>query len=203
MGLQYTITAVGSVVLQSAVNSFGEATVAGVAAAQKLYSLMSCPLEAIGATMATYAGQNVGAGRLDRVKKGVLYSTLLGFGLSAVTFVLMIFFGDDITLLFIDAKETAALADAYRYTLLCTAGFPLLTCILTFRFSIQGMGFSPFAMIAGVLEMIARCFVGLVLTNLVGYDSICLSSPAAWLTADLFLIPAFFYCYKKMQKHYS
>lgn len=203
MGLQYTITAIGSVVLQSAVNAFGESTVAGVAAAQKLYSLISCPLEAIGATMATYAGQNVGAGKLDRVKKGVLLSTLLGFGISAVTFLLMLFFGDDLTLLFIDAKETAALADAYRYTLLCTAGFPLLTCILTFRFSIQGMGFSPFAMIAGVLEMIARCFVGLVLTHVIGYDSICLSSPAAWLTADLFLIPAFFYCYKKMQKHYS
>ncbi len=198
MGLQYTITAVGSVVLQSAVNSFGEVTVGGVAAAQKLYSLISCPLEAIGATMATYAGQNVGAGKLQRVKQGVLCSTLLGFGLSATTFVLMIFFGNDLNLLFIDAKETAALADAYRYTLLCTAGFPLLTCILTFRFSIQGMGFSPFAMIAGVLEMIARCFVGLWLTKMIGFDAICLSSPAAWLTADLFLIPAFFYCYKKM-----
>jgi len=203
MGLQYTITAVGSVVLQSAVNTFGEATVAGVAAAQKLYSLISCPLEAIGATMATYSGQNVGAGRLDRVKKGLFTSTILGFALSAVTFGLMLLFGEQLNLLFIDASETAALADAFRYTVLCTAGFPLLTCILTFRFTIQGMGFSTFAMLAGVLEMIARCFVGLVLSVTVGYTSICLSSPAAWLTADLFLIPAFFFCYKKMVIQYQ
>ena len=200
MGLQYAITAIGSIVIQSAVNAFGEATVAGVAAANKLYSLISCPLEAIGATMATYAGQNIGAGKLERVSKGLLTGTVMGLVLSVVTFVLMYFFGYQINLLFIDPGETLALQQAYRYTLICTAGFPLLTCILTFRFSIQGMGFATFAMLAGVLEMIARCFVGIVLPDHLGYTSVCISSPAAWLTADLFLIPAFFYCRHKMKR---
>ncbi|MGN0507053.1 MAG: MATE family efflux transporter [Lachnospiraceae bacterium] len=202
MGLQYTITAIGSIVIQTAVNSFGEATVAGVAAAQKIYSLISCPLEAIGATMATYAGQNVGAGRFDRVRRGLFVSTVTGIVLSVATFGLMFLFGGRMSLLFIDAKETAALEAAQQYTMVCTAGFSLLTFILTFRFTIQGMGFSPLAMIAGVLEMVARCFVGIVLPAHIGYLSICLSSPAAWLTADLFLIPAFFYCLKKATAHY-
>lgn len=200
MGLQYTITAIGSVVLQTALNSFGEAAVAGVAAASKVYSLISCPLEALGATMATYAGQNVGAGRLDRVRRGVLVSTLTGFVLSAAAYLLMMLCSNEMNLLFIDASETAALDAANKYTMICTAGFPLLTCILTFRFTIQGMGYSPLAMVAGFLEMIARCFVSLVLPSLIGFTSICLSSPAAWLTANLFLIPAFFYCYKKSMK---
>ena len=100
-------------------------------------------------------------------------------------------------------SEIKAIEQAFRYTLLCTAGFPLLTCILTFRFSIQGMGFSTFAMLAGVLEMIARCFVGIVLPSYLGYTSICISSPAAWLTADLFLIPAFFFCMRKLKKQFA
>lgn len=203
MGLQYAITAIGTVVIQTAVNSFGEATIAGVTAAQKLYSLISCPLEAIGATMATYAGQNVGAGRLDRVSKGLLAGTLTGIVISMVTFVLMYFFGYDVSLLFIDASETLALSQAYLYTLICTAGFPFLTFILTFRFTIQGMGFSTFAMGAGILEMIARCFVGIVLPKYLGFRSICISSPAAWLTADLFLIPAFFFCRYRLKKQFS
>ena len=197
MGLQYTITAIGSVVIQTALNAFGEASVAGVAAAGKVYSLISCPLEALGATMATYAGQNIGAGRLERVRKGLLVSTFTGFFLSAVAYLLMMLFSNKMNLLFIDASETAALEAANKYTMICTAGFPLLTCILTFRFTIQGMGYAPLAMVAGFLEMVARCFVGLVLPSFIGYTSICLSSPVAWLTADLFLIPAFFFCYKK------
>ena len=203
MGLQYAITAIGSIVIQTAVNGFGAATVAGVAAASKLYSLISCPLEAIGATMATYAGQNVGAGRLDRVSKGLFTGTVTGTLISVMMFVLMLFFGKPLNLLFIDAAETEALAQAYRYTMICTAGFPLLTFILTFRFSIQGMGFSTFAMLAGVLEMIARCFVGIVLPEMIGFTSICISSPAAWLTADLFLIPAFFFCKRRLQKRFA
>ncbi|MCR5153873.1 MAG: MATE family efflux transporter [Lachnospiraceae bacterium] len=202
MGAQYTITAIGTIVVQTAINGFGESTVAGVTAAQKIYSLISCPLEALGTTMATYTGQNIGAGRFDRVNKGLLASTLMGIGFSVVIFLAMLVVGDEFSLLFIDKEETGALADAFKYTVICTAGFPLLTFISTFRFTIQGMGYSPLAMIAGVLEMIARCFVGLVLPGIIGYTSICLSSPAAWLTADLFLIPAFFYCRNKAMKQY-
>lgn len=199
MGLQYSITAIGSIVLQTAVNSFGEIAVAGVAAASKVYSLISCPIEAMGNTMATFAGQNMGAKKLDRIRKGLYQSTLACIILSVVIFGLVVLFGNQLSLLFIKKEEIEALAFAYEYILISTVGFPLLTFVITVRFTIQGMGFSAFAMTAGVLEMAARCFVALVLPVYFGFTSVCLANLAAWIAADLFLIPAFFYCKRKLE----
>lgn len=199
MGLQYSITAIGSIVLQAAVNSFGEIAVAGVAAAGKVYALISCPLEAMGNTMATYAGQNMGAKKPDRIRKGLYQATLACIILSVVTFGFIVLFGNQLSLLFINKEEVEALAFAYEYILISTAGFPLLTFVLTVRFTIQGMGFSAFAMTAGVLEMIARCFAALVLPAHFGFTSVCLANVCAWIAADIFLIPAFFYCKRKLE----
>lgn len=199
MGLQYSITAIGTIVLQAAVNSFGEIAVAGVAAGNKIYALLSCPLEAMGNTMATFAGQNMGAKRPDRIRKGLYQSTLACIILSVVTFGLIVLFGNHLSLLFINKEEVEALAFAYEYILISTIGFPLLTFVLTVRFTIQGMGFSAFAMTAGVLEMAARCFVALVLPAYFGFTSVCLANMSAWIAADIFLIPAFFYCKRKLE----
>ena len=200
MGLQYSITAVGSIMLQTAVNSFGEIAVAGVAASNKVYCLLTCPLEAMGNTMATYAGQNMGAGRTDRITKGLYQSILACMIVSVIMLVLVLLFGNEMSMLFINKGETEALGYAFRYTLLYTIGFPLLTLVLTVRFTIQGMGFSAFAMTAGVLEMVARCFVAIVLPIYFGFTSVCLANVCAWLAADLFLVPAFFFCRRKLEK---
>lgn len=199
MGLQYSITAIGTIVLQAAVNSFGAVAVAGVTAANKVYALIACPLESMGNTMATYTGQNMGANRLDRITKGLYQATLACVILSVITFGLIVLFGNQLSMLFIDANEVEALAYAYKYTLISTAGFPLLTLVLTIRFTIQGMGFSAFAMTAGVLEMAARCFAALVLPAQLGFTSVCLANVCAWIAADVFLIPAYFYCRKKVK----
>ena len=199
MGLQYSITAIGSIVLQAAVNSFGEIAVAGVAAANKVYSLLTCPLEAMGNTMATYAGQNMGAKKTERITKGLYQATLACIGLSVVMFFVVLVFGNQLSMMFINKEETEALGYAYQYILIAAAGFPLLTFVLTVRFTIQGMGYSAFAMTAGVLEMIARCFAALVLPEYFGFHSVCLANLCAWLAADLFLIPAFFYCRRKLE----
>lgn len=199
MGLQYSITAVGSIVLQTAVNSFGEIAVAGVAAASRVYSLISCPLEAMGNTMATFAGQNMGAKRLDRISKGLYQATLACIALSVVTLGVVVLFGNELSMLFIKKEEVEALAYAYQYILISTIGFPLLTFVLTVRFTIQGMGFSAFAMTAGALEMVARCFAALVLPAQFGFTSVCLANLFAWIAADAFLIPAFFFCRRKLE----
>lgn len=199
MGLQYSITAVGSIVLQTAVNSFGEIAVAGVATAGRVYSLLSCPLEAMGNTMATFAGQNMGARRLDRISKGLYQATLACIALSVVIFGVVVLFGNQLSMLFIKKEEVEALAYAYQYILISTVGFPLLTFVLTVRFTIQGMGFSAFAMTAGALEMAARCFVALVLPAYFGFTSVCLANMFAWIAADAFLIPAFFFCRRKLE----
>lgn len=117
MGLQYSITAIGSIVLQTAVNSFGEIAVAGVAAASKVYCLISCPLEAMGNTMATYAGQNMGAGKIDRIRKGLYQSTLACIILSVFILGLILMFGNELSMLFINADEIEALEYAFQYIL--------------------------------------------------------------------------------------
>ena len=205
MGLQYSITAIGSIVLQSSVNALGSLYVAAVAAGAKVYQLLACPFDAMGATMATYCGQNVGACRLDRLSRGIRSCTLLGLGYSVIAFCAMLRFAPQCALLFLDSRELdAALLTqlAARYILIQSAFFFPLSLVNIVRFSIQGMGFSPFAILAGVLEMAARTGVGMLLVPAFGYTAACFASPAAWVCADLFLIPASVLCIAKLRRLY-
>ncbi len=203
MGIQYGITAVGTIVIQAAVNGFGTITVAGVTTSGKISSLVACPLEALGAAMATFAGQNIGAGKLDRVNKGLWQATFLGFAVSIFVFGIVWFFGRYIALLFMDATEIEAMDYAMQCIRINAAFYCLLTIVLTFRYTIQGMGYSTLAIFAGILEMIARCLIGIILPSVIGFISICIASPVAWLFADVFLIPAYYICMKKAKAHYS
>jgi len=205
MGLQYSITAIGSIVLQSSVNALGSLYVAAVAAGAKVYQLLACPFDAMGATMATYCGQNVGACRLDRLSRGIRSCALLGLGYSVIAFCAMLRFAPQCALLFLDSRELdAALLTqlAARYILIQSAFFFPLSLVNIVRFSIQGMGFSPFAILAGVLEMAARTGVGMLLVPAFGYTAACFASPAAWVCADLFLIPASVLCIAKLRRLY-
>ena len=105
MGLQYSVTAIGTLVIQTAVNGFGSLTVAGVTAAQRINSFISCPVESIGATMAPYSGQNMGAGKLDRVARGLRDASILGFAVSAVLFVIVLMTGKQLSLIFLDTAD--------------------------------------------------------------------------------------------------
>ena len=205
MGLQYSITAIGSIVLQSSVNALGSLYVAAVAAGVKVYQLLACPFDAMGATMATYCGQNVGACKLDRLGQGIRACALLGLGYSVAALGAMLVFAPQCAMLFLDPKELdAALLTQLttRYIIIQSAFFFPLALVNIVRFSIQGMGFSPFAILAGVLEMAARTGVGLVLVPMFGYTAACFASPAAWVCADLFLVPASAACIAKLRRLY-
>lgn len=201
MGLQYSVTAIGTLVLQAAINGLGAAVVAGVTAAQKINAFISCPVESLGQTMAPYTGQNMGAGKIDRIGKGLRDASLVGFAMSAVCFLIALLTGKQLCLLFLDASETEIIAYAYEFLLFCTGGYCLLTLVNTVRFTIQGMGFSIFAITSGVMEMIARVLASTVIAGKIGFIGICLAHPLAWVFADAFLIPAFFYCKKKIVKN--
>lgn len=198
MGLQYSITAIGSVSVQTAVNSFGEIAVAGVTAANKVYNILCCPQDALGATMATFAGQNIGAGRLDRVTKGLRAACITGFACSLLMLAVVLTSGRALAGIFLNANETQALDYAQQFMRVTASGLMLLTIVNCFRFTIQGMGYSTFAMLAGVLEMIARCFVAFGLARWFGFSGVCFSNICAWFAADCFLIPAFFSCRKRV-----
>ena len=197
MGLQYSITAIGSVMIQTAVNGLGTMYVTAVTAANKVSIFVSCPFEAMGATMATYGGQNVGAGKWERLHQGIRACVLLAAVYSAGSLGALWLFGDGLNMLFLDG-ESAHLLPLARQCLLTNAAFYLLLSLVNiFRFMIQGMGFSPLATLAGVLEMIARAGVACLVPAL-GFPAACFASPAAWLMADVFLVPAYFWCCRRL-----
>ena len=200
MGLQYSITAIGSVVIQTAINSLGSAAVASVTAGQKVSLFFCCPFEALGGTMATYAGQNAGAGKINRIWQGVRSATALGAAYAVIACAVLYFFGDRIPLLFVDAGETEVIRQAHQLLIYNSLFYIPLTIVNVWRFTIQGMGFSLLAVAAGVCEMIGRAFVGFCLVPLTGYIAICFASPLAWIIADAFLIPAFFHCMRALRK---
>lgn len=204
MGFQYSITAIGSVILQAAVNSLGSIAVASMTAAGKISMFVVCPFDALGSTMATYGGQNVGAGKLERLAKGLRSAVILGAIYSAVIFVVVYFFGENMIQIFLSPTEENAatvLVRAKEFLVINAAFYFPLALVNIVRFLIQGMGFSGFAVFAGVFEMVARTIVGLFLVPVFGFVAACFASPLAWIFADAFLIPAFFFCRKRLRKY--
>lgn len=198
MGLQYSITAIGSVILQSAVNRIGSDAVAAVTAGSKLSMLLMCPFDAMGSTMATYGGQNIGAGKLERVDQGLKSCTLLGLLYSVLAVAIVYAVGDKLLLLFLDAGEAAILGNAHTFISTNVLFYFPLALVNIVRFLIQGMGFSKLAVFAGAFEMLARGLAGFVLVPFFGFPAVCYANPLAWIFADIFLIPAFFYVRRVM-----
>ena len=195
VGLQFSITAIGSVMLQSAVNSLGAVCVSGVAVAGKIYMLLACPFDALAMAATNFTGQNLGAGKYDRIRQGTYACLFIGI-LYCVLYILIAQFGTRyLSLLFMNADEAASVMSytqqlnvAYAYAT------PLLLGVNVLRLSIQGMGYSRLSLISGLLEMLARTAVSLWAVPAFGFDAACLASPLAWLLADCFLVPGFYGC---------
>lgn len=202
MGLQYSVTAIGAVVLQTAVNGLGSQVVAAVTAAGKVSMFFSCAFEALGSTMATYGGQNVGAKKLERLGPGLKDCILLGVGYSLAAFVVLYFFGANLASLFVDSAESQLLANARMLLIINSAFYIPLALVNIIRFMIQGVGFSTFAILAGAFEMVARMITGMVLVPKFGFTGACFANPLAWIFADAFLIPAYIYVRKKLERIY-
>lgn len=200
MGLQYSITAIGGVILQSSVNTLGSLAVAAITAGGKVCIFLGCAFDAMGTTMATYAGQNVGAGKLDRLNRGLRDCLLLGAGYSVISFSIIYFFGMNLVSLFVDQPEPQMLEYARTYLLVVSSSHMLLAIVNIVRYMIQGMGFSALAIFAGVFEMVARAMVAWVFVPNFGYLGACFANTMAWIMADIFLVPAYFYVKKKLEK---
>lgn len=199
MGLQYSVTAIGSVILQTALNGLGSDAVAAFTAGSKLSMFLVCPFDALGSTMATYAGQNVGAKKLDRLTPGLLSSFAMGTAYAVAALAVVWFAGPKLLLLFLNADEVRLIGDAQTYLVWNALAYILLVIVNVFRFTIQGMGFSIFAIWAGVFEMVARILGAWILVPMFGYTGACMGNAVAWIFADVFLIPAYIYCRKKLE----
>ena len=203
MGLQYSITAIGSTILQTAINTLGSTYVAAVAAGSKLFQLLCCPFDALGSTMSVYSGQNAGACAFSRLRRGLWDSSLIGLVYSIVAFAAMLLFAPQCTMLFLDPEEenlTQLVQLTSQYIRVLSAFFFPLALVNCLRFSIQGMGFSVPAMSAGLLELAGRAAVALAFVPVFGYSAACYASPVAWILADLFLIPGSILCVKTLEK---
>lgn len=203
MGLQYSITAIGSTILQAAVNTLGSTYVAAMTAGSKMFNFTCCPFDALGSTMATYAGQNVGAAKIKRLGQGVRSAMIIGSIYSVLSLVALYFTTDYIALLFVNASETTIIALTRQFILASACFYIPLTGVNVVRFCIQGMGFSVFAISAGILEMIGRAFAAIILIPSIGFIGACLASPIAWIAADAFLFPAFIHCAKKLNARHN
>ena len=198
MGLQFSITAIGSIMLQSSNNALGTACVAAFTAAARIKMFCICAIDSLGMAMATYSGQNYGAGRPDRIWQGIKASFILLAIYIAVVAVLIWSFVDKVALLFIDPSEFEIISKTSLYMYISVMFFPLLGLLSVLRNSIQGAGYTHLAMFSGVSEMIARGLVSVVAVPIWGYTAVCYGDPVAWLFACLFLVPAFRFVYGRL-----
>lgn len=193
MGLQFSITAIGSVLVQWSVNGLGVNAVAAVSSAVKLSAFFACFFDALASTMATYAGQNMGARRLDRIHQGLRCTSVLGIVYCVLAFGVVALFARPLLGLFVDADAAPEVTSmGVRFLLINAAFYIPLLFVNIIRLSIQGMGFTRVAMLAGLFEMIARSAVALFVVPSAGFVGACFASPAAWVLADLFLFPCYF-----------
>ena len=197
MGLQFPITAIGTIIVQGAVNIYGEIYMAGFSAAGKLQNLIATVFTAFGATIATYVGQNRGAGKMDRVKQGVRCTQIMILIWSVVLMVLMYFGGRYMTWLFISPSETEVVNAAVTYFHTVFWCYPFLGSIFLYRNTLQGMGYGLVPMLGGIFELVARSAIVMIVAGHTSFAGVCFSDPAAWIAALIPLVPYYFY---KMHK---
>lgn len=200
MGLQFSITAIGSIMLQSSNNALGTIYVASFTAAMRIKYLFTCVFENIGVAMATYCGQNIGARSLDRVRMGEWSAVKIMLVYFVFTALVIFPFADYMMELFVESGEQAVVANAAKMMRISCYFYPALGMLTIFRYSIQGLGYSNLSMLSGVMEMIARCGVSLWLVPVFAFTGVCFGDPVAWIFADLFLFPAFFLLYRHLKK---
>ena len=203
MGLQFSITAIGSIMIQSANNALGTVYVAGFAAGIRIKMLFMCVLESLGIAMTTFCGQNLGAGKTERVIDGIKAGMLLIVIYCIAAFAAMWPSAEKLAMIFVDSADAEIIAATALYVRVSVCFFFLLGTLCLFRYSIQGLGYTNFAMWSGFMEMLARVLVSVLLVAPFGYTAVCFGDAIAWIAANLFLVPAFIHVYRKVRARSS
>lgn len=198
MGLQFSITAIGSIMLQSAVNTLDVLYVSAFAAGTKVKQLAMCPFEALASASATFGSQNLGAGKIKRIKQGLGSGIVIGAIYAIAMGIVLITSGSVIAWMFVDRNEVAVLAEVQHYMTWLGVFFWMLAILNCTRMTIQGLGYSGIAVFAGISELIARGVVSLVLVPRLGFTGVCMADPAAWLAAVLIVVPVFVVVIRKL-----
>lgn len=206
MAFQFSITAIGVIVLQGALNKFGASTIAAFTAATKVEQLIAVAAGSFGVVMANYGGQNYGAGRIDRIKSGTLAGSILTLVFSFISMAIALIFPEQLTALFIEdgaLNRTEVLAASATYLRTTGIFYPALFMIFIYRNILQSIGKTFMPLMAGVFELFARSICAFTLPVFMGYVGICLAGPVAWLSAAIPLCIAYFIIIKHLHKEMS
>ena len=203
MGLQISITGIGIIMLQSSNNALGTVCVASFTAAIRIKYLFICVFDNIGVAMATYCGQNIGAGRLDRVRQGEWAAVKIMLVYFVFTALVIFPFAGNMMELFVDSGSQAVADNAAMLMRISCYFYPVLGLLSILRYSIQGLGYSNLSMLSGVMEMIARSGVSLWLVPTFGFLGVCYGDPMAWVFADIFLVPGFLLLYRHLKRKHG
>ena len=202
MSLQFGITASGTIVMQSAINLFGSIPVAAYAAVGKVHNIMSMGMIAMGQTMATYAGQNFGARRPDRIREGVKAAVLVEIIYAVVTAAIM-YFGMPVYIHWFfsaDVDMAPILTYANTIVLVWALFYVPLSLIFIFRNAMQGCGFGFLPMMGGVVELVARLICAVAAMQTMEFLLAALCDPAAWFAAFLWTMFCYLYVIRKIER---
>ncbi|MCL2019835.1 MAG: MATE family efflux transporter [Oscillospiraceae bacterium] len=199
MGLQFSITALGALVLQRAVNGLGTPVIAGLTTGNRISLLFFQPMEALGLTLATFCGQNLGAKKLDRIRQGIRLSMIIQMAYCVLAGLILWFFGRTFAGIFIESSELEILDNVKFQLRILGASYFSIGILFIFRNTLQGLGYSVMAMSAGVCELVGRVFVAFLLVGRFGFYGVCFAGPLSWILADAVLIPAYFIVMKRLR----
>ena len=193
MALQYSITAIGTMMVQSSLNILGSTLVAAYTAAGKIEQVVTQAYVAMGTTMATYAAQNMGAGSVKRIREGFKACTVIGVVYSFVAAGFIMTVGKYMTYLFV-SEDVDIIMNSVDIYLKCIGIFFIpLAVVNIYRNGIQGLGYGLLPMMAGVAELIGRGVVAVIAGAKRSYPGVCLAGPAAWVLAGGLLIVMYYF----------
>lgn len=200
VSVQFTVTSIGSMCLQSVVNSFGTNVIAGFTAAGRVEGITNIPMSGLGVATQTFVGQNYGAKKYDRIIKSVKKIFVLDLMVSVVMSITLYLISKPMISLFLTEENPEIIASANRYILAIAQCYSMVAVLFVMRNTLQGLGFTYANSIAGIGEFFGRLSIAFILTPMLGFDAVCYAGPAAWLLADIPLIIIYLVKQKKFKK---
>lgn len=204
MAIQFSIIAISAAVTQTICNKFGFETIAAMTAAMRVEQLAVQPMVSLGIAMATFVAQNYGAGRIGRVRRGVLESSMISATMSIIFAILMFFGGKHVIGIFVTKEQPelieTVISMALTYLNISILFYVFLGQIFIFRNSCQGMGNSIAPMISSIVELLMRIFAAIYLASKFGYVGLCYASPLAWIGGALVVTGGYFWTIKKINR---
>lgn len=200
MGFQSSIIAIGSIILQFMLNTLGADAVAAYTVAGRIEQIATLPAMSFGISLVNYTAQNLGAKKFKRILRGVKEGAILSIGSSAIIGILLVFFGESISTLFMNGNQPKILHLIQIYYYFNGTMYFVLSILFIVRYTLQGLGNQKAPTIAGIAELLMRVFASVVLIKAFGFIGAAMANPLAWIGSTLVLISTWNLTIKQLRK---